>query len=100
MAARARKRRLVAEAEERRQRRQADLADDRLRADRPWLHGWPRMGRGTSVLIGTSVHCVGCGRFHGVTCVVFPDRWEAPGPDPEWPFGEVDCPVCYLEGER
>ena len=62
-------------------------------ADLPWLNGWPRMGL-TGVLMGTGVHCVGCGTLHGVTCVVFPEDWSPPGPEPTFPFKRGDCPVC------
>lgn len=68
--------------------------DPARRAARPWLNGWPRIGSGTSVLIGTELHCVCCGRSQGITTVAFPEDWEPPGPDPVWPFGELDCPLC------
>jgi hypothetical protein len=58
-----------------------------------WLHGWPRIGH-TGVLMGTAVHCLGCGRFHGLACVAFPDDWEPPGPEPDWPFSPDTCPIC------
>ena len=62
-----------------------------------WLHGWGRLGDdGIQVLMGTGVHCVGCGVSHGVTTVVIPDDWEPPTLEPEWPFPEGDCPVCAL----
>lgn len=65
-----------------------------------WLHGWPRLGdNGTSVLIGTGVYCVGCGKSRGVTTVAFPEDWQPPGPDPDWPFPEDACPVCALVDE-
>lgn len=60
----------------------------------PWLNGWPRLSDGRTVLIGTACHCVCCGKFGGITCVAFPDGWEPPGPDPQWPFDEDDCPLC------
>lgn len=56
-----------------------------------WLNGWPRLNVRT-VLMGTEVRCVCCGRTHGITCVVFEPDWEPPGPEPEWPFTEADCP--------
>lgn len=59
-----------------------------------WLHGWPRTGHGDTVLIGTGVYCLGCGRDLGVTCVAFPEGWEPPGPHPDWPFSQDDCPIC------
>lgn len=64
-----------------------------------WLHGWPRMGN-TGVLIGTGIHCVGCGKSGGVTCVAFDESWEhwvKDRPYPDWPFDRESCPVCYLE---
>ena len=64
-----------------------------MRTPQPWLNGWPRIGR-REVLIGTGCHCVCCGRIHGITSVAFPPDWEPPGPEPEWPFGEQDCPLC------
>lgn len=64
-----------------------------LQVQQPWMNGWPRIGP-FSVLIGTGAHCVCCGRLQGVTCVAFPEDWEPSGPDPVWPFGEQDCPLC------
>jgi hypothetical protein len=60
-----------------------------------WLNGWPRLGE-DAVLIGTGVHCVGCGRGRGITCVVIPADWEPPARMPDWPFPEDACPVCTL----
>jgi hypothetical protein len=65
-----------------------------LNKQRPWLNGWPRMSDGRTVLIGAAVHCVCCGRIHGITCVAFPPDWEPPGSSPQWPFDEDDCPLC------
>lgn len=63
-----------------------------------WLNGWPRMGDdGSAVLMGTSVRCLGCGDDFGTTCVVFPDGWEPPGPEPAWPFGIDECPIHRME---
>lgn len=70
------------------------LRSETMRAPRPWLNGWPRIGDGRTVLIGTGGHCVCCGRCRGIITVAFPPDWEPPGPDPEWPFGEQDCPLC------
>lgn len=66
-----------------------------------WLNGWPLLiGDGktpaTAVLIGTAVHCIGCGKFHGITCVAFSDGYVSPEKLPDWPFIPKDCPVCYL----
>jgi hypothetical protein len=77
--------------------RQRPIDNPDLRVDRPWLHGWPRIDSGRTVLIGTGVHCVCCGRLRGVTCVAFTEDWEPPGPDPVWPFGEADCPICEVD---
>jgi hypothetical protein len=65
-----------------------------------WLHGWPRMGEaggGTAVLLGNAVHCVGCGRFQGITTVAIDEDWQDPGPTPTWPFPEGECPVCDID---
>lgn len=59
-----------------------------------WLNGWPRIG--FSVLIGSGVHCIGCGTFHGVTCVAIPEDWQPPEKMPDWPFEQDSCPVCQL----
>ena len=61
-----------------------------------WLHGWPRISV-TVVLMGTGLHCIGCGKCHGITPVAY--RGETPFPDktPEWPFKEGACPICNLE---
>lgn len=64
-----------------------------------WLHGWGRLypeHGGVSVLMGTGTYCVGCGRDQGVICVVIEDDWEPPGPEPDWPFPQDACPVCWL----
>lgn len=62
-------------------------------------HGWPRPDEnGLSVLIGTGVHCAGCGRFHGITSVAFDEGWEPPGPEPDWPYPQDACPVCEVLG--
>lgn len=53
---------------------------------------------GTSgVLIGTSVHCVGCGKCRGITTVALTEDWIEPEQLPDWPFKEDSCPVCELE---
>lgn len=57
-----------------------------------WLNGWGRMG--SSVLLGSSVHCAGCGKFGGTTCVAIEADWKPPDKDPDWPFNEKKCPVC------
>lgn len=63
--------------------------------DYDWLNGWGRAGP-TAVLIGTTVHCVGCGKFQGVATVGFEEGYKPPEKEPAWPFQEDDCPVCYL----
>lgn len=63
-----------------------------------WLNGWYR--HGNTVLIGTGVHCAGCGKFHGGTCVAFSDDWAAPEKLPDWPYNEESCPLCSLEARR
>lgn len=67
--------------------------DPTRRAPQPWLNGWSRINDGRTVLLGTVVCCVCCGREQGITCVVFPADWEPP-PTPVWPFGRDDCPLC------
>jgi hypothetical protein len=47
-----------------------------------------------TVVYGTGVFCVGCGRFFGLGCVVVTE--DAPAPPESWPFAENDCPVCDL----
>ena len=63
-----------------------------------WLNGWERLD--DVVLIGTMVHCVGCGREQGLTCVAFSEEYEAPEKLPEFPFDEEMCPVCKLRNNR
>lgn len=87
MAARARQRR---EEQVRTEVAQAAV----LNKPRPWLNGWSRMSDGRTVLIGTGVRCVCCGYCQGITCVAFPENWEPPGPEPDWPFDHDDCPLC------
>jgi hypothetical protein len=103
MAARTAQRRVVAEAERiaadgvheaEAERRLTDLVG---RDGWVWLNGWPRTG--ASVLIGTCVHCVGCGRYFGIATVVFEEGWRAPGPAPAWPFLPDTCPICRAPEE-
>jgi hypothetical protein len=96
MAARAAERAKVARERERTDQLRTEWSNEQRRVDRPWLHGWPRIGDGTAVLIGTSVHCVGCGYFQGIISVAFDDDWSPPTEQPVWPFGEEDCLVCLL----
>lgn len=58
-----------------------------------WLHGHRRTGG--VVLLGSSVHCAGCGVFRGTTTVEIGEigGW-IPDSEPDWPFDEHDCPVC------
>lgn len=58
-----------------------------------WLNGWCRMG--SEVLVGTSVHCAGCGKDHGTACVAF-DGSPLPDKSPDWPFEESTCPLCEM----
>lgn len=58
----------------------------------PWLNGWPRVGINI-VLMGTGLHCIGCGVCHGTTTVEFKD-FNFPEKKPDWPFKEDSCPVC------
>lgn len=64
--------------------------------DRPWLHGWSRDSPQT-VRVGSGIHCVCCGRCHGVVCTVFDPDVDDP-PRPEYPFTEADCPICPKDG--
>ncbi len=61
-----------------------------------WLNGWPRIG-GASVLLGTQVACVGCGKEQGTTTVAFEEGVVLPEHEPDWPFEEATCPVCALQ---
>lgn len=58
-----------------------------------WLNGWPLMEGARAVLIGTGVHCSGCGKDFGVATVAFPPGYKPPGRLPDWPFEEANCPV-------
>lgn len=93
MAARARARREAQTAEDK-LTRVLEAAVERIRGDDwSWLNGWPRMGI-TGVLVGTGVHCIGCGALQGVTTVAIEEGWEPP-PTPLWPYeGERRCPIC------
>jgi hypothetical protein len=65
---------------------------ERLREQ--WLNGWVRMPLDpTSVLIGTVVHCVGCGKARGMISVVMSENEILPDKLPDWPFDEIMCPV-------
>lgn len=61
-----------------------------------WLNGWARQG--ATVLVGTGLHCAGCGKHGGIVCVAFGDD-PMPTRSPDWPFPEDDCPICQLEAE-
>ena len=58
-----------------------------------WLNGWSRCG--DTVLIGSTVHCAGCGKDLGICTVAVDDNWQRPDKLPDWPFAE-DCPICEL----
>jgi|SRR6267154_2657892 len=58
-----------------------------------WLNGWPLLGR--TVLVGSGVHCAGCGKDFGMTCVAIPEGYVAPEKLPDWPFDEDNCPVHW-----
>ncbi len=60
-----------------------------------WLNGWFYDGTDT-MLVGVMVHCVGCGKEFGMTCVFFPEGWKEPGPVPNWAFNQDKCPICDL----
>ena len=61
-----------------------------------WLNGWPIIGE-TVVLMGTGMHCIGCGKRHGTTTVAYSGDIKFPDKAPEWPFKEVACPICNLK---
>jgi hypothetical protein len=63
-----------------------------------WLKGWNRVGS-CNVLIGVGVHCVCCGKSHGVTTVSFEEGFEFPKERPDWPFEEENCPLCNYKSE-
>jgi hypothetical protein len=56
-----------------------------------WKNGWVVQGR--SVIMGTIARCACCGKNQGVVCTVFPDDYNPPDKDPDWPFSEEDCPL-------
>lgn len=60
-----------------------------------WLNGWDR--NNDTVLIGTAIHCAGCGRVFGITTVSFDDDLELPEQLPDWPFPQNNCPLCSNE---
>ena len=63
-----------------------------------WLNGWHRTGDG--VLIGTGVHCAGCGHLRGITSIALTGDETWPDREPDWPFPEGDCPVCNEPARR
>lgn len=85
--------RMAARAREREEKRR-ETADATLQALLPdndaWLNGWPHDA--TTVRMGTAIHCIACGRIHGIVCTVFPPDWEPPGPEPDWPYAQDNCP--------
>lgn len=62
-----------------------------------WLNGWSR--RDDWVLIGSGLHCVGCGVCFGIICVVIDVNYVFPEKKPNYPF-EQPCPLCKLRAER
>lgn len=58
-----------------------------------WLNGWHRLGDSYVVIMGTEVHCIGCGKFFGITSVVIDADWQPPTREPDWPFDVETCPV-------
>jgi hypothetical protein len=61
-----------------------------------WLNGWPRHDDADTVLIGSGVHCAGCGHFMGITTVAIEAGYVAPTKLPDWPFNESSCPLCAM----
>jgi hypothetical protein len=74
----------------------ADVLDEAAKTQQPWMNGWPRMSLQT-MLVGSGVECVCCGRCRGVTCVAIDPDWIAPPPI-TYPFSEADCPLCRSGG--
>lgn len=60
-----------------------------------WLNGWHRSNH--TVIVGAGMHCAGCGKFYGLTCVVIDPNDTRPKSDPNWPFEEQNCPICMYE---
>lgn len=58
-----------------------------------WLNGWTRSGN--IVLLGTGVHCAGCGRDFGTATVFIAPDWTPPAHEPDYPFERDTCPVCH-----
>jgi hypothetical protein len=91
--------RMAARTKARREQREleAGVTDEettaQFRTTHPWMNGWSRLSL-TAMLIGSGVHCVACGRLQGVTCVAITPNWTPPDKDPDWPFGQDNCPVC------
>lgn len=56
-----------------------------------WLNGWDR--NGWEVLIGTGVHCAGCGWFVGLATIAITGDEKWPDKLPDWPFEEATCPL-------
>ena len=88
MSARAKAREKVAREDPKQQARDEY---QRRCTDLPWLNGWRRTSL-TEVAIGHP-HCIGCGRFLAVVCLIIEEGWEPP-PIPKWPFTPDACPVC------
>ena len=63
-----------------------------------WLNGWMRQG--DTVLIGSGLHCVGCGFFLGTCCVILSDCAMPSREDPDYPFEQASCPVCQLRNRE
>ena len=51
-----------------------------------------------TVLIGGCVHCICCGRFHGLACIAVTDE-PLPQVSPKFHFEEGNCPVCDASAE-
>lgn len=77
-------------------REYAGQDDERRAAPESWLNGWPLLSSDATVLIGTAVHCAGCGRFGGIATVALSPGWVPPPNSPEWPFSKQRCPICYM----
>jgi hypothetical protein len=95
MARAAAARREIAEAERQVERERAFEALRREVGPVTWLNGWLARDWDT-VAIGNGIFCVGCGTCLGCFSIAIdPDRvYTDPGPYPDWPYSEHDCPIC------
>lgn len=102
--------RMAARAKERRaadERAMATYEQEQLAAARgpnyhltpqlPWLNGWRRLSRDI-VAMANYYACIGCGAGGGSCWSIALEEDYQPPPQPVWPFGFEDCPVCHGKG--